>query len=193
MAWREKVGWQVEGFANYGPTMVILWLTTGRRIWYVVGSYVPPNSESTVAQVGEALGKAAKGVEVLLLGDLNVRLQEPRDTQEEELATVVAACGLVDMKLHFMLRRRYRGDGRCTWMMRREDRQVTGRGGYILCTNRHNFFNARIREARMNTYHRMVLAVLRGEGAHRNGGYQRRRICWTIKHQTVRPLTDGEA
>ena len=60
-----------------------------------------PNNASTVAHVEQALGRAAKGVEIILLGDLNV-------TQEEEIATVVADYGLEDMMDHFMPRRRYR-------------------------------------------------------------------------------------
>ena len=46
-----------------------------------------------------------------------------------------------------------------------------GRGKYVLGTIRHNFFNMGVREARMNTYHRMVLMVIQGEGAHQNITY----------------------
>ena len=88
---------------------------------------------------------------------------------------VVASCGMQDITEHFIPRMRYRGDGRWTWRMRREDQKLTGRGDYILCTNRHNFFKAGIREARMNIDHRMVLAVLQGEVAQSNCAYQRSR------------------
>ena len=70
---------------------------------------------------------------------------------------------------------------------------MTGQGDYILRTNIHNFFNEVIREARMNTYHRMVQAVLQGEGSQRNGAYQRRRICCPIKLRMVQPFTEVEA
>ena len=83
MAWIEKAGWQVEGFANYGPNMVSLWVTSGRRIWYVVGAHVTPNYKPTFTRVGQALENSAKGAEVILLGDLNARLQEPHDAREE--------------------------------------------------------------------------------------------------------------
>ena len=46
--------------------------------------------------------------------------------------------------------------------MRRYNRQVTGRWDYVLGMNRHNFFSALVREARLRTDHWMVLAVLRG-------------------------------
>ena len=44
--------------------------------------------------------------------------------------------------------------------MRREDRQVTGRGDYVLDTRRHTFLKARVREARIHTDHWMVPGVL---------------------------------
>ena len=106
---------------------------------------------------------------------------------------MVTSCGLEDMTAHFIPRRRYRGDGHWTWQIRRDDRQVTRQGNYILCINRHNFSNAGIREACISTDHRIVLAVIRGEGAHRNGAYLRKRICCPIKPRTLRPLTEGEA
>ena len=72
---------------------------------------MPPNDVPTAARMDKALGQASKRVEVILLGDLNVRLQEPRDVQEEELAKVAADCVLEDMTDNFTTRMRYRGDG----------------------------------------------------------------------------------
>ena len=42
---------------------------------YGVGEYVPPNEMPTIAPVEEALGQAAKGVDIIILGDINIRLQ----------------------------------------------------------------------------------------------------------------------
>ena len=122
-----------------------------------------------------------------------MRLRELHNTREEELATLVEACGLGYMTAHSIPRRRYRGDGRWTWRKRRGDRQVMGMGDCILCTNRQKFLNEGIREARMSTDHWIVLEVINGEGSQSNGAYVRRKICWLIKPRTVRPLADGEA
>ena len=51
VTWRANVGWQVEGFSNFGPNVVSFWGMTGRRRWYVVGAYVPSNNNPTVARV----------------------------------------------------------------------------------------------------------------------------------------------
>ena len=127
MAWRYRARWQVEGIFNYVPKVLICVLTMGRWRWYVIGAYIPPNDAPTVSSMEQELGQAAKGVEFILLVDLNVRLVELRDAREEELVTVVADCGLEYITDHFIPRRSYRGDRRWTWRMRRDDQQVTGR------------------------------------------------------------------
>ena len=83
-----------------------------------------------------------------------------RRRREYELATVLADSRMGDMTAHFMSRWRYRGTGSWMWPLRRECRQVTGRGDYIIITDRDNVVNARVREARFHTYHQMVLAVI---------------------------------
>ena len=85
--------------------------------------------------------------------------------------TALANIGLVNLTAHFIPRRRYIGAGRWTWQIRREFIQVTGGGDYILSTYRQSFSDTGLREARIHTDHRMVLAVLQGEGSLRNRIY----------------------
>ena len=63
-----------------------------RRQLYAIGAYVPTNNAPTVAHVEHVLGWAVKGVEVIIMGDLNVSLGEPHDAREEELTTAAADC-----------------------------------------------------------------------------------------------------
>ena len=83
MVWRDKSGWQIEGIFNYGPNVLSFLLTEGLHRWYIVGAYVPPNDAPTVSRVEHALGNSPKVLEVILLDNLNVRLQESSDMQEE--------------------------------------------------------------------------------------------------------------
>ena len=69
---------------------------------------------------------APRGVEVILLGYLNLRLQELCEAQEEELATVVMDFGLVNMTDNFVPRKRYIGDVLWKWRIRRDVWQVMG-------------------------------------------------------------------
>ena len=116
--------------------MVSFLLTTPLRRWYIIGAQIAPNDGPTVYCMYPALYTAPKGLEVILLGDLNVRLQELSNVQGEYIAAVVADCRLVDMISHFMSRRRYIEDIRWMWQMKREDQQLMGRGDYVLVTNR---------------------------------------------------------
>ena len=54
-------------------------------------------------------------MELILLGDLNVRLREPRDAREEDLETTLAESGVFGMTSHFVARRWYREAGSWTW------------------------------------------------------------------------------
>ena len=77
--------------------------------------------------------------------------------------------------------------------MRPEGRQVTRRGNYIISSDRDRFPKAEVREARICTYHHMVLAVLQGEGALQNLRYVVGRTRWPLATPTVRSQTEGES
>ena len=78
---------------------------------------MPPNNVPDVHRMDQALRAAPKGVEMILMGDLNVRLGDPCDECEEDLVTALVERGLVNMTYHFMPQRRYRGAGRWTFCM----------------------------------------------------------------------------
>ena len=54
-------------------------------------------------------------MEVIILGDLNVRLRELQDARGDELAAALADSGLGDVIAHFITRWQYRGKGNWTW------------------------------------------------------------------------------
>ena len=134
---------------------------------------MPPNNVPGVHCMEKALRVTPKGLEVILMSNINVRLGDPPYEREEYLAMELVDRGLVNMTKHFMPKRRYRGAGRWIWSTHREGSYVTGRGYYILSTERCNFNNTGLREPRHGTDHRMILAVIQGEGALLNHCYRR--------------------
>ena len=74
----------------------------------------------------------------------------------------------------------------------REGRQVTGIGDYILGTAWVYFRNAGLWEPSLHTYHRMMVVVIRGEGAACNRRYQQGRTQWPIRRITCRPQLERE-
>ena len=193
MIWRAAKGWQVENMARFGPSAVILLMMSGARRWYVVGAYMPPNNTPDVHNVKQVLRAASKGLDMILMGDLNARLGDPCDEREEDLATALADRGLVNMTDHLFPRRNYRGSGSWAWSTQREGRRVTGRGDYTLSTDRISFTNAGLRETHFVTDQRMTLTVLQGEGVLRNRSYKRGKTFWPIRPKAVQPQTKGEA
>ena len=100
-------------------------LALGARQCYVVEAYVPPNNMPAMHSVEQELKAAPKGLEIILMGDLNMRLRDPRDEHKEDPETPLADRGLVSMTDHFMPRQRYRRAGSWTWSMQWEG----GEGG----------------------------------------------------------------
>ena len=109
------------------------------------------------------------------------RLDNPRDKREEYLSTALADRGLVNLTDHLLIRRRYRGVGGWTWIMQRDEQQVKVRGDYFLSTYRISFVYTRLQETLHGTDHRLILVVLRGEGALHKCRYQRGRTIWPIR------------
>ena len=88
---------------------------------------------------------------------------------------------------YFLPRRRYRGAGGWTWIMQRDGRQVTGRGYYILSMDRSSFVNSGLLETRHGIDYRLILVVLRGEGALRNRRCRRVQTRWPIRTNLIFP------
>ena len=99
----------MEDTASFGPNVVSFLIKLGSRLWYVVGSYVPPNDVPAVHSVDQALRAATKGLEMILMGDLNACLGYPREKREEDLATALVDRGMVNMSEHFITGRCYKG------------------------------------------------------------------------------------
>ena len=103
---RDAEGWGVEGVRNFGTNVVSLIITSGRKSWYGVGAYIPPNDQPTINQTRQALECGPKWIRKLLVGDLYACLENPRDQQEEQLVTVRAGYGLTDQAQHFLPRQK---------------------------------------------------------------------------------------
>ena len=92
----------MEGTASFGSNVVSFLLTSRERQWYVVGAYVPPNNVPAMHRIEQVLILASKVLEMILTGDMNTRLGEPRDKLEEDLAMALVDRGVVNMIYQFM-------------------------------------------------------------------------------------------
>ena len=96
----------VEAVHQFGPNVVGLHLATGERRWYIVGCYLAPDNTCMIESVVVALRERPRGSELLVAGDLNVKLLEPEgDWRGEEIAAALTTEGLEDMLSHSLLLR----------------------------------------------------------------------------------------
>ena len=107
IVWREESGCKVESATSFGMNVVIFTITVERKFWYVVGAYITLNDQPTVHQVEKALARGPAGEEMLLFGEVNSPLEQPRDQREEDLVTAIADYGLVEKTLPFIPGQRY--------------------------------------------------------------------------------------
>ena len=115
----------------------------------------------TIERVVYALRYQPKGSELLVVGDLNIKLTASEgDRREEDTATTIETEVLEDMATHFLPREcRWCWDRR-TWGMLRKGREMRFRTDYILGTDRRLFGDIFVRDPRHNSDHYMVLGCL---------------------------------
>ena len=117
--YRDSEHWQLEAYQTFGNNVVSFQLSSGRRRWHVVGSYVPPESLAELDHAVKAFTQCPEGVETLWIGDLNADLVFPERERDGEIAAVAAAEGLEDVAVHFCQKEKMH-NRQHTWRMVRE-------------------------------------------------------------------------
>ena len=102
VVWRALKGLLLKGTTRFGPSVGSFLITSGARKRYIIGAYGPPNDVPTVHHIEQVLRAETKGLYMILVGDLNARLGDPRDKREEDLEKALVDRGLINMTYHFM-------------------------------------------------------------------------------------------
>ena len=128
--------YNLENGRAVGPNCITFELETGETRYYVIGAYLPPSDlTGSFRAVEHALGQIPKGCILMLLGDLNVDLDVPRNEREAEIAAKLDSFGLACATKHFRVRTTRRGRrrklrGKWSYRRRRTDRGESVRGWY---------------------------------------------------------------
>ena len=83
---RESLAYELEETKIWSPNVIAFRLITGGAKFYVVGCYIPPSDLVALDHVRDAWRQCPKGFTPLLLGDLNINLESPRDERDEVIA-----------------------------------------------------------------------------------------------------------
>ena len=180
--------WWIEGERAHGPNVVSCVLVSGNRRWNVLGVYVPPSEDDgeTLHFVNEAVQYRGTNDPYILLGDLNVDLDRPKDFRGDEILSQVILMALEDVGDHYAHPR-----GRWTWSQYRTGRYIRSKTCYILAQELADFKRWAIKIPRIDTDHRAIIAEM-----HLDRFYMHRRYTCCRRHLPdfpfQRPLSEND-
>ena len=116
----------------WGPNVVTFELVMGKDRYYVVGGYIPPSDLTSLEHVMNAWDQCPKGCLYMLVGDLDINLDAPRDERDETIVEQADHMDLVCMTRQFKQRQKHRIQGRWTLQLRRRGRFVSSKPNYFL-------------------------------------------------------------
>ena len=124
LLWREGNLFELENGKVRGPNTVMCKVQTGEAWYYVVGCYMPPSykERKKLYDIVDAMNKMPGGGGIpMLLGDLNVNLDVPRNEQEAKVATAMDHHGMTCASKDFTVRQQKQCKlwGRWMWKQRR--------------------------------------------------------------------------
>ena len=104
--WRENhPGVEVEATRILTPNLLTFQLVTGDERYYCMGVYIPPNDIMGVEDLRSAWDACPDGCIPIVLGDLNINFQDPRDEREEQIVDLLDEINLIDTSRRFAPRR----------------------------------------------------------------------------------------
>jgi hypothetical protein len=109
----------------------------------LIEAYLPPSSLNSLPELLAVLDRFA-GRDPILLGDLNVNLEDSTSSRNRDVAKVLAPYGLFDMLPRFRQRKRIRHN--CTWWKRVNEVILRSRCDYIMGRDQRLFETILIRD-----------------------------------------------
>ncbi len=124
------------------PNLLTFQLVTGHKRFHVMGIYIPPNDTTGVDALWQAWEACPADCIPLVMGDLNIKFEHPRNAREKAIADLLDKINLIDSSCKFWLRRcRMQSAKRqWTWRMKRMGRWHYSQPDYILAREGNIWF-----------------------------------------------------
>ena len=105
--WEESELYELEEAKARGPNVVSFKIQIGTYHYYVVECYIPPSNVAgtTLMCIEQAMAQMPKGCTPLIVGDLNVYLDYPRNDRDKAIADAMDAHDVSYFTRHFGHRR----------------------------------------------------------------------------------------
>jgi hypothetical protein len=91
----------VEAVQVRTPNLLTFKLVTGEEQYFVMGLHIPPADTTGVDDLRAAWASCPENCKLMLLGDLNINLKEPRSEREEIIADFLDDVNVLDVSQKF--------------------------------------------------------------------------------------------
>eukprot|EP00957_Ditylum_brightwellii_P141063 10746548-Ditylum_brightwellii.AAC.1 len=95
LCWRVNGAYEIKEAKFLGPHVLSFQLRTGLDRYFVMGCYIPPDYLDALEHVKRVWEEQLKGCKPLLLGDLNINLEYPRDERD---GIIAKQCNSMDLQ-----------------------------------------------------------------------------------------------
>ena len=124
LLWKDKHPmFEIENANARVRNLITFQLITGDKRFYVMAIYIAPGCRKGVEDLRNAWAQCPTNCTPIVIGDLNIRNQDPRDAREEEIADLLDEINLVDTSRKFIQRQSRRHGllqrNRWTWRKKR--------------------------------------------------------------------------
>jgi hypothetical protein len=135
LVWKEgHCSFKEEAACIATPNLLNFQLITGYKQFYVMGIYIPPNDTMGVDVLWAVWHACPDNCVPIVMGDLNINFEHPRDKWEEAIANLLDKINLIDLTCKFCLWRFWMqmARGRCTWCQKRMGQWHNSQAVYIM-------------------------------------------------------------
>jgi hypothetical protein len=121
LVWKEgHSSFEVEAVRVVTPNLLTFQLVTGYKRFYVMGIYIPPTNTTGVDALRAAWNACPDGCAPIVMGDLNICFEHPRDEREQAIANLLDEINLVNLTQKFCLQRCRMQSARRRWTWRQK-------------------------------------------------------------------------
>ena len=135
--------WGIESTHFHGQNVVSCEIFTGPTWTTLVGAYLPHSTLEDLPDVNEVL-QQFNGRDPIVLGDLNMELENTRSSQSQRVADPLIEYGIIDLVQKFIQRQCFQYLK--TWTQVKQGTVLRSRCYYILGTDWRRFKHVNIRD-----------------------------------------------
>lgn len=155
LLYRANETWHIEDAITFGQNVVKAILVHDNKRTVIVGVYIPP-SEVDLTTI-KYLDEAVMNVDterLLILGDLNVNLEAPKDDRTTEIVDAIGTYGLQNLSRKFKARRKK--PFTWTWRKYRDGEKIQAVCDYMLTGSKLHWKNFVVVDVMFDTDHRLI-------------------------------------